>query len=122
MMYFSLSFFYTGGIKLHSGHLDWLMDKLDGVATNWKTFGLFLNPHLHKCLNQIEVNYRKCSDCLRETIVCWLTRTTDPNTVDLINALNKIGEKKLAHDIQQGICQGKDNIPSHMYIFGNTEL
>ena len=106
-----LSFFFTGahGLKLHSGHLDWLMDKLDGVATNWKNFGLYLNPHLYKRLNEIEADYRKCFDCLRETVVCWLTRTTDPNSVDLMNALNKIDEKKLAHDIQQEISQGNNN-------------
>ena len=90
------------------------MDKLDGVAINWKTFGLYLNPHLHERLNEIEVDYKKCFDCLRETIVCWLTRTTDPNSVDLINALNKIRENKLAHDIQQEISQGNNNIPLHV--------
>ena len=59
-------------------------------------------------MNQIEVDYRKCFICLRETIiVCWLTKTTDPNSVDLINALNKIGEKNPSHDIQQEIKGNK---------------
>ena len=43
-------------------------------------------------------------------IVCWLTITTDPNSVDLINALNKIGEKNPSHDIQQEIKGNKYTI------------
>ena len=108
-----MSFFYTGGIKWNLGHLDWLMSKLDGV-TKWKDFGVQLKVPYHEC-SKIEVDYLKCSDRVRETVAWWLNNTVDANSVDLINALNKIGEKKLAHDIQQEICQGNDTI-SYMYV------
>ena len=93
---------------MRSGNLDWLMSKLDGV-TKWKDFGVQLKVPYCEC-SKIEQDYSNCSDRLRETVAWWLTKTTDPNSVNLINALNKISEKKLAHDIQQEICQGNVTI------------
>ena len=89
---------------MNLGHLDWLISKFDCV-TNWKDFGVHLKVPYCEC-SKIEADYSKCSDRLRETVACWLNNTVEANSVDLINALNKIGEKKLAHDIQQEICQG----------------
>ena len=76
------------------------------MAANWKNFGVQLKVPFDKC-NKIGADYSESSDCLRETVAWWLKNTSNPNSVDLINALDKISEKKLAHDIQQEICSGK---------------
>lgn len=93
------------GTEFTLEHLCWLMRKLDDLAPKWKDFGIQLDVPYCEC-SKIEVDYRKCSDCLRETVVWWLTNSTRPNSLDLINALNNIGEKRLAHSIQQDLCQG----------------
>lgn len=93
------------GTEFTLEHLCWLVGKLDGLAPRWIDFGVQLKVPYYECL-KIEANYRKCSDCLRETVVWWLTKTTGPNSLDLISALNNIGEKSLAHSIQRDLCQG----------------
>ena len=95
----------TGDFKFHLEHLDWLIEKLDSVAANWKNFGVQLRVPFNKC-NKIGADYSECSDRLREIVAWWLKNAFNPNSVDLINALDKISEKKLAHDIQQEISQG----------------
>ena len=62
-------------------------------------------PPFGEC-SKIGADYSECSDRLRETVAWWLKNASNLNSDDLINALNNIGKKKLAHDIQQEISQG----------------
>ena len=75
------------------------------MAEKWKNFGIHMKVPFYEC-QKIEKDYSECSECLRETVAWWLTKTTHPNSVDLIIALNNIGEEELAHDIQQEIFHG----------------
>ena len=70
------------------------------TVTNWFNLGLNLGLKMYE-LKKIEDDHRGNDRQLKETLHLWLQHTPKASWEDVVNALQKIGEKRVAEEIRQ---------------------
>lgn len=76
-----------------------ILKQLDGVIALWLPLGVQLNVP-YSDLQVISCNHRgDARRCMMEMIQSWLNNTLDPKWSTIVQALAKIGHKRLAHKI-----------------------
>ena len=81
-----------------------LTKELNNVRAKWYNIGLQLGVNVGT-LKAIEKQYlNDPTDCLRETLTTWLTELclpSPPTWTNVVDALNVVGEARLATDLKQ---------------------
>ena len=90
---------FPGDVKLEQ-----VIDELKEIADDWKLFGShFLSEDL---LTAIEIQDQSPVKCLELLIVHWKEASPDGNWMDIVAALKKIKNSKLANLLQQKYATG----------------
>ena len=71
------------------------------LASEWKNLGIFLKVDIGT-LDEIEHDYKKANDCLREMLSAWL-RQKDPSWYKLVHAVQLL-DPTLAEEISKTYC------------------
>ena len=74
--------------------------ELETVTANWYQLGINLGLQTHD-MNKIERDYHGSDHQMLQTLDLWLRRTSTPSWVDVIHALQKMGENRVAESIRQ---------------------
>ena len=79
------------------------------LSSQWKTLGVYLHVNSDK-LDEIEANYKKVSDCMREMLREWLKKDTpSPSTWEtLANEVEELNPS-IAKQIRTEYCNPKTN-------------
>ena len=83
-----------------------LTKELNIVRAKWYNIGVQLGVNVGT-LKAIEKQYlNDPTDCLRETLTKWLTELclSPPTWMNVVDALNVVGEARLATDLKQKYC------------------
>ena len=82
-----------------------LLKELKQVASKWENTGVMLGIEIG-ILNNIKAdNSRSCEDCLREMLKVWLKEIDPPPSwPGIVEALEEVGEPKLARELKQRYC------------------
>ena len=83
-----------------------VMKELNDVRAKWNNIGVQLGVSVGT-LDAIEKQYSDPSDCLRETLTAWLKSSTPNKWTNVVDALNVVGEAKLATDLECKYCSPK---------------
>lgn len=84
-----------------------LRELLSKVASKWENIGVLLHNIIDDgALSKIQADYRGDSgDCLREMLRVWLKKVDPPPSWNLIvDALECLGEEKLAQELKERYC------------------
>ena len=87
-----------------------VMKELSDVCAKWYNIGVHLGVSVG-ALDAIEKQYSDPTDCLRRTLTTWLKSST-PTWSNIIDALNAVGEVRLAADLQHKYCSSKPVSPT----------
>ena len=74
--------------------------ELETVTANWYQLGINLGLQTHD-MNKIERDYHGSDRQMLQTLDLWLRRTSTASWVDVIHALQKMGENRVAESIRQ---------------------
>jgi len=92
----------TGHGQLNLKHLNNVMrQEARGVATKWYTLGVELLDGDTAVLDVIETNQQSDDDRCSRMFKKWLEMKTDASWSQLVTALNKIGLKTAADNVQR---------------------
>ena len=83
-----------------------VMKELNDVRAKWYNIGVQLGVGVGT-LKATEKQYSDPSDCLRETLTAWLKSSTPNKWTNVVDALNIVGEAKLATDLECKYCSSK---------------
>ena len=90
------------GQQLTVDDLRTVIKELNNVCAKWYNIGVQLGVSVGT-LDAIEKQYSDPSDCLRKTLMTWLKSST-PTWTNIVDALNIVGEARLAADLEQKCC------------------
>ena len=99
---------WSGDIEINPGpplsvaDLHVVTKELHNVRGKWKDIGVQLGVSICT-LDAINKQYSDPTDCFKETLSRWL-KYSHPTWTNIINALNVIGEVKLAADLEHKYC------------------
>ena len=83
-----------------------VMKELNDVRAKWNNIGVQLGVSVGT-LDAIMKQYSDPSDCLRETLTAWLKSSIPNKWINVVDALNVVGEAKLATDLERKYCSPK---------------
>ena len=73
----------------------------DNLANKWLVFGLHLGLEIEK-LECIEANHpTNCQKCTTKVIIAWWKQQESPTWEQIVQALKKIGNERLASTITE---------------------
>ena len=98
----------SAGQQLTVDDLRVLMKELKDVRAEWYNIGVQLGVSIGT-LDAIEKQYSDPSDCLRKTLTTWLKSST-PGWTYVVDALNIVGEARLAADLEHKYCQDTSDL------------
>ena len=84
-----------------------VMKELSDVRAKWNNIGVQLGVSVGT-LDAIKNQYSDPSDCLRETLTAWLKSSTPNEWTNVVDALNVVGEARLAADLKCKYCSTLD--------------
>ena len=88
--------------KLNAGDL---FSELKTV-NDWCQLGLNLGLEMYE-LNNIQRDFHRSEQQMLQTLDLWLKRTPKASWVDVVSALRKMGEKRVAENILQSYIRGR---------------
>ena len=112
-MVLSLLLLLSGDIETNPGpvltidDLRVLMKELNDVRAKWNNIGVQLGVSVGT-LDAIKKQYSDPSDCLRETLTAWLRSSPCNKWADVVDALNIVGEARLAAKLEHTYCPTLD--------------
>ena len=83
-----------------------VMKELNAVRAKWNNIGVQLGVSVGT-LDAIREKYSDPSDCLRETLTAWLKSSIPNEWMNVVDALNVVGEAKLAAELEHKYCSSK---------------
>ena len=83
-----------------------VMKELNDVRAKWNNIGVQLGMSVGT-LDAIREKYSDPSDCLRETLTAWLKSSIPNEWTNVVDALNVVGEAKLAAELEHKYCSSK---------------
>ena len=102
------------GQQLTVDDLRVLTKELHNVCAKWYNIGVQLGVSVGS-LKAIEKQYlNDPTDCLRETLTTLLISST-PTWTNIVDALNVVGEVRLAADLQYKYCLTQDMAATHLH-------
>ena len=105
-----MSHFQPAGQQLTVDDLRVVMKELNDVCAKWYNIGVHLGVRVG-ALDAIEKQYSDPTDCLRRTLTTWLKSST-PTWSNIVDALNVVGEVRLATDLQHKYCSSTPVSPA----------
>ena len=84
-----------------------VMKELNNVRAKWNNIGVQLGVSVGT-LDAIKKQYSDPSDCLRETLTAWLKSSACNKWADVVDALNVVGEARLAAELEHTYCSTLD--------------
>ena len=91
------------GQQLTVDDLRVVMKELNDVRAKWNNIGVQLGVSVGT-LDAIKKQYSDPSDCLRETLTTWLKSSLCNKWADVVDALNVVGEARLAAELEHKYC------------------
>ena len=73
------------------------------VANKWEDIGIQLDIDDGE-LAKVKADHQGCGSCLREMLRIWLKKVAEPSWKDLVEALEYLGEEKLAQHLKDKYC------------------
>ena len=101
------------GQQLTVDNLRVLTKELHNVRAKWYNIGVQLGVSVGT-LKAIEKQYYDPTDCLRETLTTWL-KSSNSTWSNIVDALNVVGEVRLAADLQHKYCSQQDMGATHRH-------
>ena len=83
------------------------------TVANWCLLGINLGVPIHE-LSRIEQTYRGCEQQKLQMLDLWLQRSYVPSWREVVNALERMGEIRVAERIQQKYIRGKCKLWSYL--------
>ena len=82
-----------------------LLKELKQVASKWENIGVMLGIDSGVLDNIDADNPKSCENCLREMLKVWLKQLAPaPSWQAVVEALDVLGEPKLAQELKQRYC------------------
>ena len=82
-----------------------LLKELKSVASKWENLGIMLGIDSGILDNIVANNPKNCDNCLREMLKVWLKQVDPPPRWQaVVEALEVLGEPKLASELRQRYC------------------
>lgn len=83
-----------------------LSSELETVNTKWCKLGVYLDLEMHK-LMQIELDHQGSERQMLQMLHLWLQCTPNAAWRDVVSALQKMGENKVAESIRENYMRGE---------------